>query len=85
MQILYGEDTVNNDMVADIYRNAATVADWDKIVSVRLSLLLRTVDEYGSEVYQNTHDLLGTTINPPDDRRRRRVFTTTVQIRNRSS
>jgi type IV pilus assembly protein PilW len=85
MQILYGEDTVNNDMVADIYRNATTVADWGRVVSVRLSLLLRTVDEYGAEVYQNTPDLLGTIINPPNDRRRRRVFTTTVQIRNRSS
>lgn len=84
MQILYGEDT-DNDVVADIYRNATTVVDWDNVVSVRLSLLFRTVDEYGAEVFQNNLDLLGTIINPPDDRRRRRVFTTTVQIRNRRS
>lgn len=85
MQILYGEDTVGNDMVADTYRNATTVADWDNVVSVRLSLLMRTVDEYGSEVNSDNHDLLGTAINPPNDRRRRREFTTTIQIRNRRS
>jgi len=85
MQVVYGEDTVGNDMIADAYRDAATVTDWDKVVSVRLSLLLRTIEEYGTELNTNTYDLLGNTIDPPDDRRRRRVFTTTIQIRNRSS
>jgi type IV pilus assembly protein PilW len=85
MQVLYGEDTLGDDMIADAYRDAATVSDWDRVVSVRLSLLLRTIEEYGTQRNTDTYDLLGTSIDPPDDRRRRRVFTSTIQIRNRSS
>ncbi|MFT4583851.1 MAG: type IV pilus assembly protein PilW [Gammaproteobacteria bacterium] len=85
MQILYGEDTTGADQVADIYRDANSVADWDDVVSVRVALLMRTVRQYGSDINNDTYNLLGVTINPTDDRRRRRVFTTTVQIRNRRS
>ncbi|MDA0822198.1 MAG: PilW family protein [Proteobacteria bacterium] len=85
LQVLYGEDTAGSDMIADTYVNAAGVTDWDNVVSVRIALLMRTVDEYGPDVNDNTYDLLGETINPVDDRRRRRVFTATIQIRNRSS
>ena len=85
MQILYGEDTAGNDWIADTYVNAGAVTDWDTVVSVRISLLMRTVQEYGSDLNTTTYDLLGTTIDPTDDRRRRRMFTTTIQIRNRSS
>lgn len=85
MQILYGEDTAGADRVADIYRTAAAVADWDNVVSVRFALLMRSIQEYGGDTDTSTYDLLGSTINPTDDRRRRRVFTTTVQIRNRGS
>ncbi|MGR8950651.1 MAG: PilW family protein [Gammaproteobacteria bacterium] len=85
LQVLYGEDTVGDDSVADTYVNAAAVTNWDNVVSVRISLLMRTVAEYGTETDTDSYTLLGTTINPTDDRRRRRVFTTTIQIRNRSS
>lgn len=85
MQILYGEDTVGSDNVADVYQTAATVVDWDNVVSVRFSLLMRSIQEYGGDVDTATYNLLGTIIDPADDRRRRRVFTTTVQIRNRGS
>lgn len=84
MQILYGEDTAGNDQIADTYVTASAVSDWDNVVSVRVGLLMRTVDEFGVDEDQRTYDVNGTTINPTDDRRRRRVFTTTVQIRNRS-
>lgn len=83
VQILYGEDT-NGDKVADEYNNATDVGTWDNVVSVQLALLVRTVEEYGPDVNTATHDLLGSVVDPADDRRRRRVFTSTVQIRNRS-
>jgi type IV pilus assembly protein PilW len=84
LQILYGEDT-SSDQIPDVYRTAAAVINWDDVISVRISLLMRTVREYGGDTDRKTYDLLGTTINPTDDRRRRRVFTTTIQIRNRST
>ncbi|HJP37460.1 MAG TPA: PilW family protein, partial [Gammaproteobacteria bacterium] len=83
MQILYGEDTAGNDQIADTYVTAAAVADWDNVVSVRVSLLMRSVEEYGPDQDNATYDLLGTIIDPVDDRRRRRVFTATIQLRNR--
>ncbi len=84
MQILYGEDT-NNDFIADIYRIAADVANWENIITVRLALLMRTLDQnFGEERDTRTYDLLGTVVGPFNDNFRRRVFTSTVLIRNRS-
>jgi len=103
MQILFGEDTAgadtiadtyvdagtvtNWDNVADTYVDAATVTNWDNVVSVRIALLMRTVEEdFSTELNTNTYDLLGTNFDPtPDDHRRRRVFTNTIQVRNRSN
>ncbi len=85
MQIVYGEDTTGSDQIADTYVNANAVSNWDDVVSVRIALLMRTVDEYGTETDTGTYNVLGTTINPVDDRRRRRIFTSTIQIRNRAN
>ncbi len=84
MQILYGEDT-NNDSIADTYVNATSVSNWSNVVSVKLGLLVRTVQPFGDSVDTNTYNLLGTVINPVDDKRRRRIFTSTIEIRNRKS
>jgi type IV pilus assembly protein PilW len=84
MQILYGEDTTA-DQVVDAFVNAASVANWDNVIAVRVALLLRTVEEgQHNEVDTDTYNLLGTTVNPTDDRRRRRTFSATIQIRNRT-
>lgn len=84
MQILYGEDT-NNDFIADTYRSAADVADWENVITVRLALLMRTLDpNFGEEPDARTYDLLGTVVGPFNDNFRRRVFTSTVLLRNRS-
>ena len=91
MQILYGEDT-SGDKLANVYRDAANVQHWDKVVSVRIAFLFETVDE-NNQIEKDTqsHALLGGTGNggytvpAADDYRRRRVFTTTIQIRNRST
>jgi type IV pilus assembly protein PilW len=91
MQILYGEDTTG-DKVADTYVRADSITDWTNIVSVRISLLMRTIKsnpQIGEDTA--THQMLGgdfgggATIGPVNDFNRRRVFTATVQIRNRST
>ncbi|MEM7469097.1 MAG: PilW family protein, partial [Pseudomonadota bacterium] len=84
MQIMYGEDTSGADEVADVYVQADSVSDWADVVSVRISLLIRSVEEYGGDLDSATYSLLGNTVGPLNDRRRRRVFTATVDVRNRS-
>lgn len=90
MQILYGEDTSGNDRIADVYVTATAVTAWNNVVSVRLGLLLRTIDENRQIDPDNkVYDILGgaaaggATIGPTGDYHRRRIYTTTVQIRNR--
>ena len=102
MQILYGIDTsavVELPGVppiplwfdrAERYMTAAEVETaglWQNVVTVRLSLLMRTVNEPGEQADQTvdakTYALAGTQITPVSDQNRRRVFTSTVQIRNR--
>ncbi|MEJ1464680.1 MAG: PilW family protein [Candidatus Sedimenticola sp. (ex Thyasira tokunagai)] len=82
MQILYGEDT-SGSSEPDIYRDAGSVVDWDRVRSVRISLLSSSINEYGLEKDTQTYTLLDTTFDDSsDERRRRRVFTTTVLARN---
>jgi type IV pilus assembly protein PilW len=99
MQILYGVDD-NSDGVPDSYvragDNPLSTGDpgtnWSNVVSVRIALVVRTVDEHGrsGDVDTNTyivndHDgVLRPVFDPADDRRRRRVFTTTAVVRNLS-
>ena len=87
LQIAYAEDT-NGDRVADLYRSADNVANWDNVLSVTISMLIRS-DEEGTDVDSNTYDLLpalvgGKTLGPYNDRRMRMVFTTTIALRNRA-
>lgn len=91
MQLLYGEDTTG-DFIADTFLDAASVTNWSNVVSVHLGLLFRTVKEnFHLEKDDKTYKVLGGTGNGghtlanPDDHRRRRIFTTTIQIRNRST
>jgi type IV pilus assembly protein PilW len=80
MQILYGEDT-NGDFSANRYLPANSISDWANMVSVRLSLVLMTVEDNLTSSAQ-TYQFNGASITAPD-RRLRRVFTSTVGIRNR--
>ncbi len=91
MQVLFGEDT-SGDLVADTYLEAANVTNWINVVSVRVSLLFNNLEEnFQIEEDTKIHKLLGGVAaggadkGPYNDNRRRRIFTTTVQIRNRSS
>ncbi len=85
LQLLYGEDT-NADGTPDNYANADAVGNWARVVSVRLSILVRTIDEHGradvANIDTNTYQVNNIVFNPVDDRRRRRVFTTTTMVRN---
>lgn len=82
MQIEYGID-VQGDRVVDEYRPAAADVNWDRVVSVRIAMLVSSVQEYGTDRDERTYQLLGNEVPPPRDRRLRDVFTTTIGIRNR--
>lgn len=98
MQILYGVDsdftpTLGNYSAPNYYLTADQVGEgnWDKVVSVRVKLLLATADNVAAHrlpyiFNANLNDLTETI--PPDkedkeDKKIRRVFTATIAIRNR--
>ncbi len=83
MQLLYGEDT-GTDRVADTYVDATAVTNWDNVVSVRIALLFRTVNQnFSIDPDTQTYNLLGTTYDPVDDFHRRKVVNSTIVLRNR--
>ena len=82
LQIRYGADA-DNDGDADSWAPADAVADWTTVLSVEVTLLARSGDEYGAETDTVVYNLAGTQFDPVDDRRHRQVFSTTVGIRNR--
>jgi type IV pilus assembly protein PilW len=89
LQVLYGRDTsVDADGVIDDYVTAEQVNppyDWSRIVSVRMSLLLRSATPVPNDVAvaasAPVNDVSITF--PAGSRFERRVFTTTVAIRNK--
>lgn len=86
MQIVYGVDT-NNDRAADLYQSASTVANWQQVVSVRISLLMASPDNNltaAPQTYRIDTDDDGTpNVVVSGDRRIYQTFSTTVGIRNR--
>lgn len=83
MQILYGVDSDDNGTPNE-YFSAVDVTDWGTVVSVRIALLIRSIDQnFTEDADTANYTLLGTTVDPADLRVRRRVFTTTIQIKNR--
>jgi type IV pilus assembly protein PilW len=85
LQILYGADTnTPTDGTPNYYVPAGTAGlNMAQVVSIRASLLLRTIDNYvAAEPLAYTYN--GTTTTPPStDRRIRRVFNSTLAVRNR--
>ena len=94
MQILYGEDTdadsdgANGDGTANRYVAIDTAdLDVDRIVSVRLSLLARSLNNYlTTEPSPYTFNGVAVTQMDmdDDDRYLRKVFTTTITLRNKA-
>lgn len=91
MQILYG---VNLDQdirsTADAYLTADAVTDWQDVISVRISLLMQSIDD-GTVPFPQAYVFDGVNYAGgaapgalPADNRVRRVFTTTISLRNRA-
>ncbi len=80
MQILYGVDSTG-DGAANQYVSANPEPNWNQIVSVRITLLVQSIDDevlsQDEAAYQfNDEDV------PVADARLRRQFTTTIALRN---
>ena len=80
MQILYGVDS-DNYQFANQYLSSNNVADFEDVVSIRVMLLVRSIDDFVAEAPQ-TYSFNGAQTTPAD-RRLRQVFTATVALRNR--
>lgn len=86
LQLTYGEDT-DGDRSVDVYRDAASVADWQAALSVRVELVLvssstNVVGASGSVQAQSTVDADGNLLANLDGRFRQ-VFTSVFAIRNK--
>ena len=89
LQILYGEDTdadgegANGDGTANRYVPISTASlDIDRVVSVRLSLLARSLNN-NLTTTPSPYTFNGTTVTPADQYLRK-VFTTTITLRNKA-
>ena len=86
MQILFGEDTdVDGDGTANRYLSfGASDLDMDRVVSVRISLLARSLNN-NLTTEPSPYFFNGSKSTPPsDDKYLRKVFTTTITLRNKT-
>ena len=91
MQVLYGEDLTPNDNIFQPtrYVTADNITDPDNVMSVRVSLLVRTPQELNRPQGTKTVRLLGVDnatgvdVTTMSDRRVRKAFTTTFFLRNK--
>jgi type IV pilus assembly protein PilW len=81
MQVRYGVDT-NNDGIINSYEDADGVANWRRVISVSVALLIRSVEPNALETDTRTYRLLDTDVGPFNDGYQRTVFTTTAALRN---
>ncbi len=91
LQILYGINADNdNKKTVDAYVVADDVGDWSLVISVRISVLVQSIED-GMMPAPQTYVFNGVTYNGgagnralPEDNRLRRVFTSTITLRNRA-
>lgn len=85
LQILYGVDATPTDInqSAESYAAAGAVTNWDDVVSVRLHLLLRTIDNNMAEAPQSYRYVGVDNAAVAGDRYIRKEFTALVALRNR--
>lgn len=86
LRIEYGLDTTGSDHGADVYRatSAMTTTDWSRVVSVRVNLLMQSVEDaiVGSSGAQTQSlTFMGSAVAA--DGRLRQVFSSAIAIRNR--
>jgi len=91
LQILYGINADNdNKKTVDAYVAADDVGDWARVISVRISVLVQSIED-GMLPAPQPYVFNGVTYNGtagngdlPEDNRLRRVFTSTITLRNRA-
>ncbi len=81
LQILYGINTDANATAPNQYVTSAAVPDWNRVVAVRLMLLLRSPENVSLDAPQ-TYRFNGVNAVSPDNRLRQ-VISTTIALRNR--
>jgi len=84
MELQYGVDTDENGTV-DEYDDANTVdvaGNWGNVVSVRVAILVRSLQANSPEVDSKKYTLLNTTLPAFMDHYERSVYTTTITLRN---
>ena len=87
MQVRYG---VNLGMGAQPFQyvTANNVVDWSRVESIRITFLMRTLEQRFDQELDTKEDyaldpgLSDNTYDPPDDYRIRRIFTSTINLRN---
>ena len=79
MEIFYGVDSDGDGSGIDGYKSANQVADWDDVIAVRVTLVLRSQAEFYDSNYAVTIE--GIDFN---DRYLRKLHSSTFVIRNRS-
>lgn len=83
MQILYGEDT-DDDGTPNYYVPANDVVGMSRVISIRVSLLVRSIDDNLTTAPRAyNYPLPSSTAITPGDKRLRRIFTSTIALRNR--
>jgi len=82
MQVLYGEDT-DDDLVANIYHSADDVTDFGAVVTIRLSLLLRSNERADAEDKTDFIMVDGMTVKAPELGVIRYLTNMTLHLRNR--
>ena len=87
MQVLYGERASNGN-IRYVAANNGTL-DMTKVVSVRIGILVHSIEPVNNVVDNTVYNVAGTNIGPTgtvthaSDKRIRRVFVTTIKLRNR--
>ena len=82
MQIRYGIDT-DSDSLVDKYVPFSASLDMTTVLTVRVALLVSTVQEISTNKDTKPYDLLGTSIGPLNDGRMHRIYTTTIKLQDR--
>jgi len=84
LEIRYGEDTDGDDAV-DTYRDAGSVTDWQRVLSVEIAVVLASDNNVRPTGGSQTLTVLGATrtFGDSDDRRQREVVNRVIALRNR--
>ncbi|HUH00292.1 MAG TPA: PilW family protein [Gammaproteobacteria bacterium] len=81
LQIEYGLDTLD-DGSANVYVRGPAVADLPRVVSVRIYLLMRTINEDVGYRDDRTYVLSNKAAYTPGDRFHRRIYASTIVVQN---